>query len=278
MHKGTFISSFFLVVFSHVVFAQIATDRQVERLKGGVKTLRVEESSLKGAPGKWQEENRTTVRSKAWDRTGNEIEEVLFGTDPITRKSDPLIKILATYDEKRKLRTEKSYDVHKPDPNNVISGIPLDANGKPRKMPPPPPPPPKAPDGAFVSQIRYSFDAKGNRVENLNYDGLADKGKLSFKHQYIWDEQGKLKEELSYTAEGKLSEKYLYTYDAQGNETEQLRFNGKGENTSREIYSEYKFDEQGNWTQRVKQMDYVAAYGQRIKTAVRTYRYITYWQ
>jgi hypothetical protein len=261
-----------------VVFAQIVTDSQVERLKGRVKTLRWEESSLEGSLGKWQETNRIIVRTRTWDQSGIQIEEVLFGTSPFTRKSDPLIKILATYDEKQKLRTEKSYDVHKPDPANKLVFVPLDAEGKPMKTPPPPPPKPKTSDGAVISQIKYNFDAKGNRFEMLNYDGMAKKGKLSFKHRYIWDKQEKLKEEFWYSSSGKLSEKYIYNYDEQGNESEQIRQNDKGQVVSREAYSEYKFDNQGNWIQRVNRMEYVAAYGQWIKTSVMTYRHITYWQ
>jgi hypothetical protein len=273
------LSSLFLIAFIvQGVCAQVATDSQVERLQGRVKTMQVEAANLKGTPGKWQESGRGIAKTFAWDQKGFQTEQVWFGSRPNMPHSDPLIKIVTTYNASRKVQTEKSYDVYKPDPaNRLPSFVILDVNGKPVK-PSAPPPKPKAADGAVINQVVYKFDRKGNLEEKLHYDGVMSKGKLSFKHRYSWDEQGRLQEEASSDSDGKLTEKYIYKYDSQGNELEQFRYDEKGQNVSRETYSEYKFDAQGNWIQRVKQMDYVTAYGQRIKTAVITYRIITYWQ
>lgn len=269
---------FFTTFILQGVFAQVATDSQIERLRGNVKTMQVETANLNGTSGKWQESGRGIAKTFAWNRKGFQTEQVWFGSRPNMIHSDPLIKIVTTYNVARKVQTEKSYDVHKPDPvNRLPSIVVLDANGKPVK-PSTPPSKPKAADGAVINQVVYKFDRKGNLEEKLHYDGVMSKGKLSFKQNYSWDKQGKLQEETFYNSAGKLSEKYIYKHDPQGNELEQLRYDAKGENVSRETYSEYKFDAQGNWIQRVKQMDYVAAYGQRIKTAVITYRIITYWQ
>jgi hypothetical protein len=262
--------SFFLVVVPHLVLAQVVTDRQLEGLKGDVKTLNVDGAVLDGQPGNWKELRRGRAYTISWDKQGHEIERIISAADY------PLTKIVSTYNADQKTQTEKHYDLYKSNSQGV-KGFVLDPKGKPIK-PPPPPPQILSNDGAVTKEITYKSDENGNRSEKLIYEGEGRGLKLTQRRVYVWDTSGKLKEEIRYDGQGNQQFKFVYKYDPQGNEAESVMIEGKNKITSRTTYSDYKFDSQGNWISRINHEDYLNSVDMRIKKTSITYRQITYWE
>lgn len=258
------------VFISVASIAQVGTDRQLEGLKGNVKTLVAEGAVLEGKSGKWKELQRGRSSTISWDKQGHEIERVGWFS------VRPFIKFVSSYDAKQKIRTEKRFDLLKNDLSGP-RGFPSDSKGNPIKLPPPPPPATQASD-VVIHKILYKFDTVGNISENLIYETKGSSEKLIERHSYTWDTNGKLTEEQRYDDSGKLTSRYVYKYDTQGNEIENLTIKGKNKITSRTTYSEYQLDSHGNWISRINHEEYLNSSDMRIKNTTISYREFTYWE
>jgi hypothetical protein len=258
----------FYLLFSVSSLGQVMTDCQVEGLKGKVKTLQEDNAMIEGKPGEWKELRRSRVSTISWDKEGYEIERIVGTVDR------PLFKVASSYNAAQKTRTQNRYDFAAP---GGVKGFILDSKGNPIK-PPPASPQTQASDGAVINEILYKYDNEGNRTETLIYEGQKPHGKLFRRRVFSWDTNGKIKEEQWYDKGGKPEFKFVYKYDTQGNEIESLMIQDKIKNTSRTIYSEYQFDSQGNWISRVIQEYPAISSSPQIKTVIKTYRQITYWE
>jgi hypothetical protein len=249
--------------------AQVVTDRQAEGLTGNVKTLVSEGAVLEGKPGKWKELRRVRDSTTVWDKEGYEIERVIGASDK------PFMKLVASHDAKQKIRIEKRYDLYLNDSSRP-RGVVHDAQGKPMQSPLPPA---KTQEPSVViKEILYKYDDDGNLSEKLIYEMQQGKKKFYVRRVYLWDADGKPKEEQWYDESGKPTRKFVYKYDLQGNEIEHIIIEGKNKIISRTTYSEYQFDSQGNWIRRVNHEDYLNSIDMRIKNTTISYRQFTYWQ
>lgn len=68
-------------------------------------------------------------------------------------------------------------------------------------------------DGLPLDEIRYSYDERGNLVEQGTYRN----NKLLFKSVHAYDDQGHKLETKTYLSDGSLKSKSVYTYDSKGN-------------------------------------------------------------
>jgi hypothetical protein len=273
-HRERMYKLFLLVLLSVFIsvaaVAQVVTDCQSEGLKGNVKTLLSEGAVLEGKPGKWKELRRGRSSTTTWDKQGYETEYIMWASDR------PFMKRVSSYDAKQNIRTEKRYDLYKND-SNAPRGFPLDAQGNPMAMPRPAPAKTQEPD-VVIHEILYKFDNAGNLSEQLIYEVQRSSKKFYERRVYIWDTDGKQKEEQRYDGTGKVTIKFVYKYDPQGNELESLVIKGKDKITSRTTYSDYQFDSQGNWISRINHEDYLNSIDMRIKNTTISYRQFTYWQ
>ncbi len=121
-------------------------------------------------------------------------------------------------------------------------------------------------NGRILRKNVYKYDEKGDVIEENEYDS---DGKLSDKIIYKYDKKGNLIETNRYYADGSLLSKGVFKYNQKGNKIETNTYYPNGNLDSKLLYdekgntiemtlfnSEYKFeyvfDNEGNWTNRIK--------------------------
>ena len=68
----------------------------------------------------------------------------------------------------------------------------------------------------------YTYDENGNELRKSRYDGEEN---LSYYTEYIWDDTGRVKTEMSYSADGTPRNHFdVFTYDEYGNQIMQERY------------------------------------------------------
>ncbi|MCS5420653.1 MULTISPECIES: hypothetical protein [Psychrilyobacter] len=126
--------------------------------------------------------------------------------------------------------------------------------------------------GEFIGKIIYTRDSKGNAVETNSYNSM---GSLNSKFKFEYDKKGRVLESIYYGSDGELRDKTYFKYDGKGRVievkliTEDSIFikNFKYENKEKDdvtlmIQYEgyltmsktrymYKYDENGNWIQKI---------------------------
>jgi len=108
-------------------------------------------------------------------------------------------------------------------------------------------------DGSLKSKWQSVYDQKGNLVLHSSFtDCVADQNcrTLEYKAVNTYDSQGNLTESLILKSDGKIDEKRVNRYDSANHLIEKATFNADGSLREKEVYS-YKFDESGNWIERV---------------------------
>ena len=103
-------------------------------------------------------------------------------------------------------------------------------------------------DGSLDSRSTYKYDTKGNKIESNRFE--AD-GSFDARYTYKYDMQGNETEKSSFKANGSLSWKKTYAYDLKGNKVLYKRYKANGDLKSSMSW-EYTYDQQGNWTKRIK--------------------------
>lgn len=98
-------------------------------------------------------------------------------------------------------------------------------------------------DGLPLDEIHYSYDDKGNLIEQGNYRNAE----LLFKFVYAYDDQGHRLEMKTYLHDGSLKSKSVYTYDSKGNIATMASYKDcMSENSCRLDYKAVDtYDEQG---------------------------------
>ncbi len=256
-----------LFIFCTGVQAQQNTDRQMAGVKGAVRLV------VKG----WVEsgEKRVIDNSTTYDRKGNEVEVVQYGTDPSRRERLPIDKVVSTFVGLTK--TERTYKVKKTTKDGVPSLAGIVVNGKVRPMPPPLPSPIYEPDGAFLQQTVYQLDAQGSWAGKIGYDGRVKKSSVLSRYVYRRNEKGLVEEELVYEGDGSLSARIAHKFNDDGVELEYAEYEPKGTLRMKNTYSDFKLDEKGNWINRTVKMFYVRSDGKPVNTGQNEYREIYYY-
>lgn len=96
-------------------------------------------------------------------------------------------------------------------------------------------------DGALESRRVYSYDIKGNVIAETGYDA---KGEIEWKNSYNYDGSGSKVEILSYSGDGKLAARTSYTYDASGKLSEESYRDIKDTRLDQTI--KYTYDDKGH--------------------------------
>lgn len=107
----------------------------------------------------------------------------------------------------------------------------------------------------YSIKFGYKYDKKDRITEETLY---SNDNSLISKTVYKYDEQGRIKETERYNSE-KISSRQTLKFDDKGNVIEEMLvfLNIKGEDgITKKYYSDYKFDAQGNWTERTETANY----------------------
>jgi hypothetical protein len=207
--------------------AQVKTDWDQDELKGKVKSITVERVTFSEKFGKWEESDRTMESVKSYDEKGTSI-DIQNYADGV-----PTLKITFKHDD-----------------SGRISGGDLSDAG-----------------GNFAGKQLYSFDGRGNLVEDASYsgDGSLDQkliftfdnahnpisvvvyssdGQVMETVKYLYDKTHGITETDEYDANAALSGKSIQKHDAKGLETTETYYAADG---SIAWIKTYKYDIAGNW-------------------------------
>ncbi len=112
-------------------------------------------------------------------------------------------------------------------------------------------------DGSLDGKENYKYASQGGRLEKVEWAWYSVGDNFNGCKTYKYDNNENVIEETTYNTKNELMTKRTIRYDNQGNETEWLNYNIKDSIELRRTY-EYKYDNQGNWIQRVTREDAVA--------------------
>jgi hypothetical protein len=224
-----------LLSFAYSAVSQASvSDTKLEGLKGQVKSLVRTSKSISGY-AEWVLKDKTKYQTTyLFDREGNLTESTYEGGSS-TRY---------VYSKIDGYKTFKSIQL-KPSENkglfSVVGGEeerPIEPGEKLTK-----------PDKRFEFRYVYETDGTGRVVSEPQYQ---NNGKHFRKRTFEYDKAGVLKKETEEDSIAKMT--YSFTYDDKGNvvevkKTRDIKRNGS-DSRDRIIYSEFKFDNVGNWTER----------------------------
>jgi hypothetical protein len=226
------------LIICSVAEAQKKSHRELEGLKGPVRKITEEMVNLSEKQGKWIEAEKVSVTIMVFDRAGNLLEHISYSPNPNSGKLEQLDRSVYSYDAEGR-RTKKEFsDV----PRILLPGI---APIPKKEMPPPDV---LTPDGATLQTEVDKFDASGNRVETITYNGTAE-GAMDKRETYNYNAQTRTQEKLTYDFRNQLIEKTINKFDEKGNLVESLSFDlmTKGMLDTKTRCSDYQFDAKGNW-------------------------------
>lgn len=217
----------------------------------------------------------TTIRK--YDEQGEEIEVITYGKRPLEKTSTPMVK--SVYSIKDGVKTQRQYNVSTPSKLGTTPSIlGIVVNGKVQPPPPPPPPPIRELVGAILGQAVVKRDESHNRVEITWHKRLVKDSPISYRIVYQLDKNGRIEEELFYGTDKPQPSRSVYKYNEQGIEVEFSEYDSTGALHIRNTYSDFKFDQQGNWIERTATMFYVRrSDGQPVNTSDKQYREISYY-
>jgi hypothetical protein len=226
------------------IIAQEALSRKHEKLRGPVRTVRVEKAWITLQDGRPVEGSRGLPQLQIFDLNGNKTEITYFQAD-----GSPGVRLVYTFRPSQRLIERIDYDpdgapkskhtfIH--DENgNIIESVYNSSNGN------------------RLSKAVYSYDEKGHLLGEVLY-GADGKPVRHDEFKYKLDEKGNVAERLNYHNSQYVG-KTVSTYDAQGNVTERAHYATDGSllqimwshsdwiRLSKESYT-YKIDAHGNWT------------------------------
>lgn len=202
------------------------TDREFANLKGRVKSVRTISINIDEEDGKQVETMRLKRDDDDYDENGNLIKR-------IDNMSEELIIYTFIDGAKTAQITEGGLSA-----SNTSRG---ELNKLPEtKL--------TAPDPRYSKKFAYEYDKKNRITKETVY---RNDGKISAISTFEYDEKGNLIKE-TYMNDGDYSHTETHKFDKQGIEIGSVSneiYNGKT-SISNTVYSNYKFDAQGNWTKR----------------------------
>lgn len=233
------------------------TDSEAEGLKGRVKTVVTEYANVTREAGASVEGKRRPFRTDYYDENGNLTRSLVYDSEGNLTDTFDFFFLGGE-------RVYKTSEVQSKD-------------GPPEAVAPPGPQRREQPDQGYDVKLIYKHDARGNRVEELQYQ---NDGTLEGRVVSEYDGKGLMQTKYNYGPGGGLGTSSAYTYDDKGVVTgEVVRVHeGASRSTVSHRYSyTYEFDARGNW---IKRNESDAADREPSPTAQPTlvsYRTITYY-
>lgn len=249
MRRFIFAVVVYLSLFSLSAAQKPKTERELEGLKGLVRTIRVERASLIDRSGNRVDGELVPVEQGSYDITGN------------------LVKYVG-YDYRGNIDRVNEYFYIDGDKVSKDTNIQHDYN-----------PPPAAgsgdqTDAKYTRKYKYKYDAKGNVEEKHVY---RNDGSLIVKQVNKFDDRGNKIETIITRSDGKVNFHARYGYDSAGNQTEETQISETGSVRSNCTYT-YEFDKAGNWIKRVAHI-VMPKDGKIVQTPAEvTYRTIAYFE
>lgn len=237
--------------------ARHQSDSEADGLKGRVKTVLTEYNAVTRGPGAPAEGRHQPLRTDYYDENGNLTRSLVYDSDG--RPSDVFEYFF--------LNGERVYKT-----GNVQSKDSLPTVVKPSRQEGR-----EERDPGYDVKLIYKYDARGNRVEELQY--LND-GSLEARTVYEYDGKGMLKAKYDYGHGGELSTSNTYTYNGKGDITGETvwEHGGDSKGTILHKYSyTYEFDTMGNWIKRIESDAAGPAPPSNNPVTLITYRNITYY-
>lgn len=105
-------------------------------------------------------------------------------------------------------------------------------------------------DKSFGSKYTYDYDAKTGKLAKM-CQYTSSETQVDNCTTYKYDKMGRISEIEIYNSNNIPTRKSVITYDDKGNEKEIKYYDGKGVFLE-ERYYEYKFDDNGNWIERIE--------------------------
>lgn len=252
-----FILTLFLAVSgcSTVSAQKKMTGRELDGLKGLVKSLITEVEPL-NPNGVSLNQPRQKNDEYYFDKEGK-ITEIAF--PELNRKM--IFSVIEGF------KTYKNTKINE-EPESNTRVIVIDQSKKPDNT--------VSSDKRYNGKFTYEHDAQGRVKIEEHY--FSD-GKLFQKTEYKYDDKGRIKEKIADNTSDLTT--FTYKYDEKGNLIEQskdrnVKKYGVDRNT-KTIYSEYKIDSQGNWTQRTE-TSYIKEKRESVIAKSIYYRTITYYE
>jgi hypothetical protein len=262
-------SVFLVSAISFNVFAQSnVTDREFQRFKGKVKSVRTDTMTTEDSNKKVKNPKRTNESEYTFSANGSLLQIVYpyFNLGSKTEHKDKLIfYIVDGFKTFKRVSDEKSAQSE-----NVFKIAPVEnpiAVEDGEKI--------VAPDGRFDQKYTYEYDSQGRvKIERQ----FENNGRLFKKREFVYNEKGQIIEEV--VKDSIAITKLTYEYDVKGNlivESENRDIIGEGmDSTSKTKYSDYKMDSQGNWIERRSSYFYEGT-EMKFKTKKIEHRTISYY-
>jgi uncharacterized protein YjhX (UPF0386 family) len=229
--KGIYSTFIILLLFISITAQKKITDREFDGFKGKVESVITSYSYFQNIDGKETEKQSGAKFEIHYDQNGN-----------ITQTLNYVVgdkNIYSVIEGNKTFKTNKIEGVGG-------YGISSNSNGINKQKPR---------DERYSIKFEYKYDEKDRVAEESLY---SNNGSLISKTIYKYDKQGRIEEVERYNSE-KIASKQSFKIDNKNVVIEELLVfpNVKGEDgITKKTYSDYKFDAQGNWTERTQTANY----------------------
>lgn len=239
------------------VNAQTLLDREMDGLKGKVKSVRVERASVLKRAGQLVEGARVLQSETTYDEKGNRLEEVRYSRNGAVEE-----RVVSGRDENGN-QTKTNY---KPDGTIVSKWVyTYDAKGKMMGGAQ------YAADGTLQMKMVREYGADGKAISGAMYDA---NGALMNKTLFSYDEKGKQKKDVLYNAAGALMQEYARS--AEGDTVVLYDNNGTIRLKSVSQAPAFEYDASGNWIK--ESISRTDTHGDKTAETIEVaYRTITYY-
>lgn len=207
----------FALLFGNIFAADKKSDREQDRLKGPVGSVRVEKATITRENNQTAEGQRRRVQKIRYNEKGEMVEMIVYADDYISRL------LFFTGDGQ----------------GNTVASVFERSNPM---APPPDPSTPQVTNSKKILKHVFKYDNKGNRTEDAVY---VEDGTLFRKDVYLYDVDGKQFGLKSFDEKGE-TDSSRFTYDSKGMIATQTFASQTGKITERRSYI-YELDVQGNW-------------------------------
>lgn len=126
-------------------------------------------------------------------------------------------------------------------------------------------------DSRYEIRLTFKYDDKKRLTESTLFRSNGDP-----MLRYVYNYQGKQKEELVYFSDGRLSRRNTSTLDDKGNKVEETVFERSGAVRLKQSFV-YEFDAKGNWTKRTASKVVTIDGREEVQPQTVYYRTITYY-
>lgn len=232
--KQKFLIIFMLLFCLSVSAQKKPTDREIEGLKGNVKTAFEDYNITKVSSGPTEINKRVKWQEYYFDKDGM-----------LTLLVYPSHNFKYIYSIIDGFKTFKDIKIKEETADKMTFTRVLDEEEEkpieePEKL--------VEPDERFTMKYTYEYDAQGKITTERHYGNNGELWRLT---KYKYDEKGRVIEEIK--KEKGSTTKYIYKYDEKGNlienSEEYNRTNGYV-SKAKTVYSDYKLDANGNWVAR----------------------------